>query len=58
MKLREKVIDAMWEKNVFPEQRADNILKLLGVTYEDKNDLEIDEFLNRFEGDPKKGKLI
>jgi len=40
MELREKVIDAMWEKNVFPEQRADKIMELLGVKYEDKKDGE------------------
>lgn len=40
IKLREKVIDAMWEKNVFPEQRADKIMELFGVKYEDKKDGE------------------
>jgi hypothetical protein len=35
MALREKIVDAMWERNVFPEQRADNIMKLVGIEYEE-----------------------
>ena len=30
--LREKVLDAMWAKNKFPEQRADEIISLFGVS--------------------------
>ena len=34
--LREEVLEIMWRRNVFPEQRADEILKLFGVECEDK----------------------
>lgn len=34
MALRDKILDAMWEPNQFPEDRADAIMKLVGVEYE------------------------
>ena len=36
MAKRETVLEIMWRRNVFPEQRADEIMKLFGVDCEDK----------------------
>jgi predicted metal-binding transcription factor (methanogenesis marker protein 9) len=35
MELKQKIVDAMYLKNVYPEQRADEIMKLVGIEHED-----------------------
>jgi hypothetical protein len=43
MELRGKIVDAMWEKNVLPERRADNIMEICGIVYEEPEQKEINE---------------
>ena len=38
--LRELVLEIMWRRNVFPEQRADEIMKLFGITVEEPKEVE------------------
>jgi hypothetical protein len=33
--LRDQILDVMWKRGLFPEQRADEIMRLCGIEYED-----------------------